>query len=128
MKIPKKAGFKRRAQRGFLMMDLTMALAVLTIAIVPLAFSFAHERQALKADYFRAAAGEVVDGEMEILAAGAAKSFPDGTQPYTVHSGAAAALPPGSFELTKTAGHLRLVWTPGEKNGVSAVARETTLK
>jgi hypothetical protein len=121
-------GQDRREQRGFLMVDLAIGLAVLSIAIIPLGYAFNRERQALKVEYFRAAAGEVVDGEMEILTAGAAKQFPDGTQPYAVNSRAGAILPPGHFELTKTADHLRLTWTPDGKMGVGAVIRETTLK
>lgn len=125
---PPAGGRDGREQSGFLMIDLAIGLAILSLAIIPLGYSFYRERQALQIEYFRAAAGEVVDGEIEILAAGAAQQFPDGTQPYTIRSGAAAALPPGHFELTKTAGHLRLAWTPGDKIGVGAVIRETTLK
>jgi len=115
-------------RRGFLEMDMVVGLAILTIAIVPLGYSFARERQVLRAEYYRAVADEIVDGEMEILAAGAAKSLPDGSQVYTVHSAAAENLPPGHFQLTKTGRRLRLEWTPDEKRGVSAIARETTLK
>lgn len=116
-----------RSQRGFLMVDLIVGLAVLTIAVVPLGYSFARERQALRAEYLHAVASEMVDGEMEILAAGAAKNLPDGAQTYVVQSRAAAVLPPGHFELTKTGNHLRLAWMPGEKTGVGAVVREITL-
>lgn len=110
------------------MVDLAIGLAILSIAIIPLGYSFNRERQALKVEYLRAAAGEVVDGEMEILGAGAAKQFRDGTEAFTVQSGAAAALPPGHFELTKAGDHLRLTWTPDGKTGAGVVMRETTLK
>ena len=109
-------------------MDMVVGLAILTIAIVPLGYSFARERQVLRAEYYRAVADEIVDGEMEILAAGAAKNLPDGSQVYPVHSAAAENLPPGHFQLTKSSSRLRLEWTPDEKRGVSAIARETTLK
>jgi AhpC/TSA family len=82
----------------------------------------------LRLDYFRAVADEVVDGEMEILAAGGWKNFPDGTQAYTVHSRAAANLPAGHFELIKTGNHLRLEWTPDKRRGIGAVVREVTIK
>ena len=117
-----------RERHGFLMVDLAIGLAILSLAIIPLGYSFNRERQVLQIEYFRATAGEVVDGEMEILAAGAAKQIPDGAQPYTVQSRAAAALPPGHFELTRTASRLRLSWTPDEKTGIGAVVRESTLK
>jgi hypothetical protein len=117
-----------RSRRGFLMMDLVVAMAVLSLAIIPLGFSFARERQVLKIEYQRGVANEIVDGEMEILAAGAWKNFPDGAQSYTVHANAAAKLPPGHFRLTKTGNHLRLEWTPDKRQGVGEVVREVTVK
>ena len=117
-----------RRLHGFLEIDLLVAMAILTLAVVPLGYSFARERQMLKIEYQRSVANEIVDGEMEILAAGAGKSFPDGSQNYSVRANAASQLPPGHFQLTKTGNHLRLEWTPDKKRGVGAVVRETTLK
>src|ERR1700722_5010624 len=117
-----------RRKGGYLEMDLVVALAILALAIIPLAFSFGQEREMLRLDYSRAVADEVVDGEMEILAAGDWKSFPDGQQNYTVNSHAAANLPPGSFEFTKTGNHLRLQWTPKKKEGIGAIVREFTIR
>lgn len=110
------------------MIDLAMAMIVLSAAILPLAFSFAKERDVLQLDYFRAVADEIVDGEMEVLAAGDWKNFPNGSRVYTVHSRSAANLPPGHFELTKTENHLRLEWMPDQRQGVGIVAREITIK
>jgi hypothetical protein len=115
-------------QRGFLSADLAVGLCILALAVLPLGYSFVRERQVLRIEYQRCVADEVVDGEMEILAAGAAKNLPDGAQQYTVHAVAANQLPPGHFELTKSGNHLRLDWTPDARRGVSAVVRETTLK
>ena len=117
-----------RARRGYLQIDLLVGLAILALAIVPLGYSFARERQVLKMEYARSAANEIVDGEMEILAAGAARNFPDGSQNYSVHARAVASLPPGKFQLTKTGNQLRLVWHSDEKHGIGSVVRETTLK
>jgi hypothetical protein len=116
-----------RRQQGLLEIDLAIALAILTLAIMPIGFAFARERQALRADYCRAVANEIVDGEMEVLAAGDWKNYPDGAQTYTVHSRAAANLPAGHFELTKNSNHLRLEWTPDKRQGIGAVIRETTI-
>jgi hypothetical protein len=117
-----------RSRSGFLMVDLIVALAILSLAIMPLGFSFARERQILKIEYFRSVANEIVDGEMEILAAGDWKNFPDGAQSYTVHSRAAANLPPGHFQLTKTGNHLRLEWSSDNYRGIGAVVREVNVK
>ena len=115
-------------QRGILQVDLLVGLAILTIALLPLGYSFARERQVLRIEYYRSVINELVDGEMEILAAGAARNLPDGPQNLTVQSRAAEKLPAGHFQLTKTGNHLRVEWTPDEKCGLSAVAREATLK
>jgi hypothetical protein len=117
-----------RDRRGFLMVDAVVAMAILSLAIVPLGFSFARERQVLKIEYLHSVANEIVDGEMEILAAGDWKNFPDGAQAYPVHSRAAANLPPGHFQLTKTGNHLRLEWMPDKRKGVGVVVREVTVK
>jgi hypothetical protein len=116
------------SKRGFLEVDLLVGLAILSLAIVPLGFSFARERQVLKIEYVRSVANEIVDGEMEILAAGDWKNFPEGSQNYTVRANAVTSLPPGHFQLTKTGNHLRLEWNSDEKHGIGAVVREVTVK
>ena len=117
-----------RSLRGFLEVDLVVGLAILTLAIVPLGYAFARERQVLKIEYGRSVANEIVDGEMEILVAGDWKNFPNGSQNYSVHANAAVSLPPGHFQLTKTGNHLRLEWNADEKRGIGAVVRETTVR
>jgi hypothetical protein len=117
----------RQARRGFLQVDLAVALAILSIAILPLGYTFVRERELLKIEYQRSVANEIVDGEMEILAAGAGRNFPDGSQMYPVQSRAAAALPPGHFELIKAGNHLRLAWMPDARWGLGAVIRKTTM-
>jgi hypothetical protein len=113
---------------AFLEVDLLVAVAILALAIVPLGFSFAHERSELRADYYRAVTNEIVDGEIEVLAAGRWQEFPDGSHIYTVHSGAAKNLPRGHFELTKNGKHLRLEWMPDVRQGVGTVVREVTVQ
>jgi hypothetical protein len=119
---------RRPGARGFLEIDLAVGLAILMLAVLPLGYSFVRERRALKIEYCRSVADEIVDGEMEILAAGAARDLPEGTQVYSVHAQAATQLPPGHFQLTKTSHSLRLEWTPDARRGLGAVVRETTLK
>ena len=118
----------KKSERGILQMDLAAGLAILALAIVPLGFSFAKERQVLKLEYQRSVIMELVDSEMEILAAGAARNLPDGTQNLSVSSRAMEKLPPGQFQLNKNGGHLRLEWRPDNQCGFGPVIRETTLK
>lgn len=129
MKLPNaKQRLFDRHQKGVLEMDLLMALTILTLAILPLGFSFARERASLRAEYMRSAVDEIVDGEMEILAAGDWKNYPDGAQNYAVHANIAAHLPAGHFELTKNGNHLRLEWLPDHKQGIGAISREIIVK
>jgi hypothetical protein len=117
-----------KRNHGFMMVDLFVGMVILAVAILPLAFSYVRETRLLRAEYFHGAAMEIVDGEMEILAAGEWRNSPDGSQPYTVHANAAANLPPGRFQLTKTGQHLRLEWTSDNRQGVGTVIREVTIK
>jgi hypothetical protein len=128
-KMPRPLATGHRHERGFfLMTDLIVGMAILTLAIIPLAFSFARDQRLLRAEYYRAAAVEIVDGEMEVLAAGAWRDFPEGQQVYTVHAATAAHLPPGRFEFTRAGNHLRLEWKSDKRVGVGEVVREVTVK
>lgn len=117
-----------RSQSGFLEVDLVVAMAILALAILPVGYAFQHERRVLHAEYYRTVAVELVDGEAEILAAGAGRDFPDGEHPYLLHTPAAAALPAGIFQLIKTGAHARLEWIPTTRQGVGMVSREFTIK
>jgi hypothetical protein len=115
-------------ERGMLMADLFVAMGILAVAIMPLAFSYVRETRLLRAEYFRGVAMEIVDGEMEVLVAGEWRNLPEGSQSYAVHAGAAANLPPGHFQLIKTGNHLRLEWASDRRQGIGTVVREVTFK
>jgi hypothetical protein len=117
-----------RSTRAFLILDLVVGMAMLVLAVFPLAYSVNSEARLFRATYQRALAMEIVDGEMEILAAGAWHAFPEGTQVYPVSARAAANLPAGQFQLTRTGYHLRLQWSPAERTGIGTVVREVTVK
>jgi len=117
-----------RRERGFMMVDLLVGMAILAAAVLPLAFFYVKETRVLRAEYFHGVAMEIVDGEMEVLAAGAGRNLPDGSQPYVVHARAAASLPAGHFQLTKTGQHLRLEWASDQRQGIRPVVREVTIK
>jgi len=117
-----------RARRGIVMLDLAIALGLLTTAMMPLVFAYAKEMTMLHAEYDRAVVMEIVDGEAEVLAAGAGKNYPEGTQAYVVHLKAAVNLPPGHFQLTRTGNHLRLEWRSDRPKGIGPMVRELTMK
>ena len=113
--------------RGMVLIELVVAMAILAIALLPLGYAAGSTARRLRANYQRAVAVEIVDGEMEILAAGEWRAFPEGAQPYTIHAKAAASLPPGHFQFTRAGNHLRLEWSSTEKRGIGAVVREVTV-
>jgi hypothetical protein len=110
-----------------LMIELVAAIALLTGALLPIAYSLASEKRLAHASYQRAVAMEIVDGEMEILAAGEWRAFPPGVHGYRVNSMAATNLPRGRFILTLETNKARLEWQPGVKMHGGPIVRETSL-
>jgi hypothetical protein len=119
---------KGARQRGTLMMEMLVALALLTGVLIPAAYSIASERRFARVLYYRAVAMEIVDGEMEVLAAGQWRAFEPGTREYTVRAGAATNLPPGRFLLTVADNKARLEWRPAARRSGGPVVREVRLK
>ena len=118
----------RSKERGALITELMVAMAIIVIALFPLAFSFAQEAKFLRASYNRSVAMEIVDGEVEALLAGEWRSFQEGAQDYAPHARAETNLPSGKFQLTLTGHRLRLEWLPSEKDQGARVVREVTVK
>jgi hypothetical protein len=111
----------RPRQRGALATDLIVALAVLVVAVVPLAFSFNHEQKVLTRYYHRAVV-------MERLAAGEWRAYERGRQPYEVKSAAADQLPKGQFTLTVEEDRVRLEWAPEQRGKGGRLVREGRLR
>lgn len=120
------SGTSRR--RASLLIELLVAMAILSGVVLPLAYSIAAERRYARALYQRAVAVEIVDGEMEVLAAGGWRAFTNGVTGYPVQAGAATNLPPGRFILTSTPQRLRLEWRPNVKQHGGPVVREVMRK
>src|SRR5581483_8076670 len=96
---------------------------ILAGALLPVAFSIASEQKLAQIHYQRAIAMEIVDGEMETLAAGDWRGFTAGVHDYPVNAAAATNLPPGKFLLTVSPQSIRLEWRP-EAGKHGPVARE----
>lgn len=110
------------------MIELVVALGILTTAAIPLSTIFLHERNLCRAYYHRAIAMEIVDGEMEILAAGEWRAAQSGSQPYAVRAEAAKNLPPGRFVLTVQEKRVRLEWVPDKLGSGGKVVREALVR
>ena len=86
-------------------------------------------RQAVDAEKFAHEAHVRAPGELHLFrTVMEAVSYTHLSQIYPVRAAAAAVLPPGHFQLTKTGGNLRLAWTPDGRSGVGAIVREITVK
>ena len=116
-----------RRQRAVLTTELLIAIGILTTAVLPLAYGWQQERKLLRAHYHHAVVMQIVDGEMEILAAGEWRGVREGQQPYPVRAEAARNLPPGRFVLTRHGETLRLAWQPDKPDHGGKVVREIRL-
>jgi hypothetical protein len=110
------------------MTDLIVGLGILVIALMPLAYSLAQEHKVVRASYHKAAAMEIIDGEMEILLAGEWREFKEGSQPYSLPPETAKNLPPGKATLTVTGKRIRLEWQPEQKYSGGKILREGVIK
>ena len=115
-------------QRASLTTELLVAMALLIGVLAPVAYSFAAERRYARAAYQHAVAMEIVDGEMEVLAAGEWRSHLFGAHDYEVNAEAAANLPPGHFRLTIAEKKLTLEWSPDRRMpGLPVIIRQASL-
>ena len=115
-------------RRGGLLVELLLAIGILVSTLLPVAYSVASEKRLARACYQHAVAMEIVDGEIELLAAGEWRNFATGTHPYEIHAGAMTNLPPGNFLLTVASGRIRLEWNPSVKHAGGPVVREVAAK
>jgi hypothetical protein len=119
---------KLAVERGYLMAELLVAMAILVAVILPVAYSFTQEKRVARGYYDRAVAMEIVDGEMEVLMAGEWRTFAPGQYAYPVNENAVTNLPPGKFTLTIQTNKVRLEWKPDNNGHGGPVAREATAR
>jgi len=110
------------------MTELVIAISIVGLTILPLALGFLSEQKLCRAYYYRALAMEIVDGEMEVLAAGEWRAFEAGTRAFQPKTAAVTNLPPGRFELTISNEAVRLAWLPARRDVGGPVVREVSLE
>jgi hypothetical protein len=119
----------KRNRQGSIMVELVVAIGILTAALLPLAYSYSNEQHQCHLAYIHAIAMELVDGQLEVLVAGRWHEVGgDGTYDYPVSAGAARNLPPGKFTLTVNGRQLRLEWRPDNPRFGRPVVREATAR
>lgn len=117
-----------RRESGQLITEMMVAISILILVMLPLAFAFAQEQKLCRTYYFEAVVMEIIDGEMEILAAGEWRTFGEGAQPYSIRAQAAENLPPGKFILTRHGRGLKLEWAADKKGQGKRLVREVTVR
>jgi len=113
-----------RRRDGVILIEAIVAIGLLAVMVTVFAAAQHTERRALLTQYRRAVAMSIVDGEMEVLAAGEWRAWDEGQHPYPVRVEAARNLPEGVFTLTRRAKSVQLAWRPARG---APIAREATL-
>ena len=114
------------AERGMLITEAVVAMGILAAVLIPLSFIFYQETRLCRAYYYDAVALEVVDGEMEVLAAGEWRACNEGTHRYQPAAMAATNLPAGEFVLTHDGPRVQLEWRPAQRGRGRPIVREWT--
>jgi Tfp pilus assembly protein PilV len=123
-----KMNMPNKKQRGAIMAELIVAMSVLVIAMLPLSYAAISNTRELRTTYQKAIATEIVDGEIEILAADTTQQIEQGTNTYDVHANAATNLPPGQFQISRNGNLVRLQWTSAKKIGIGPIVREVRIQ
>ena len=119
---------QRQKEKGMLSTDLFVAMGLLALALIPISFSFMNEQKLCRAYYQRALTVQILDGEMEALAAGEWRAFKEGEQDYSVSTAALKNLPAGKFVFHRAGKDLRLEWHSLKDNSRSKITREAVGK
>jgi hypothetical protein len=115
-------------ERAALTVELVVAMSILATAMIPLTYSFVQEQKLCRVYYYRAILTEILDGEVEVLAAGEWRSFKEGSQPYRVNGEAAKNLPGGHFALDLSKDKVKLEWLPDKRGSGGRLSREARLR
>jgi len=121
-----------RRRNGSLQADLVSALGLAALVVIPLGYGFLNHQRLVRNEAIHAVVLTLLDGEMEVLAAGELRSFNPGTHPYPLRGVAADRLPPGHCSLIRTtlpdqATSLTLEWQPTNGSTLHSVTRTLVL-
>ena len=109
---------------AFLNMELAVALSIFVVVMIPMGFTILRDQELMRAYQTRAAIMEIIDGELEVLAAGYWREFSEGEHVYEVKAESVDALHQGRFNLIRSERKLRLEWIPEKKRRGGVLFRE----
>jgi hypothetical protein len=116
-----------RCRRGFASIDLFLAMAIFLVGFFSIAYLSTREMKLARAYYYDAIAMSLVDGELEVLAAGAWRELPTGDSQYRSPAPTMKSLPPGEFRATRSESAIRLEWIPSSRGNGRRITREFAL-
>ncbi|MCD8535746.1 MAG: hypothetical protein LR011_13570 [Verrucomicrobia bacterium] len=120
-------GFQsRRSRGGFATMDMVISMILIISVMLPLGFSLARDGELYRAYSIRARAMSILDGEMEVLAAGYWRHFGLGQHAYQPRSQSAASMT-GEFLLSVSESELKLTWNPANRYRGGVVERRIVI-
>lgn len=120
--------FRPGPNRAALMLELLVGMAILVLAVFPIAFQFLMEQRIVRDSYREAVVMEILDGEAEFLMMGAWKTAPLGTSEYPINAEAQASLPPGRFLVSRSSDRIRLEWLPSAGVKLRSQTREFLIR
>lgn len=116
-----------RRRRGFASIDLFLAMAIFLVGFFSIAYLSTREMKLARAYYFDAIAMSLVDGELEVLAAGAWRELPPGESEFRSKAPTRESLPPGKLRATRSDRLIRLEWIPAGRGNGRHITREFAL-
>jgi len=116
-----------RNQRGFASIDLFLAMAIFLVGFFFVAYLSTREMKLARAYYYDAIAMSLVDGELEVLAAGAWRELPTGESEFRSKAPTRESLPPGRLRATRSDRLVRLEWIPANRGNGRHITREFAL-
>lgn len=117
---------RSRRRLGALQADLVTALGLAALVVIPFGYGFLNHQRLIRNETVHATLLGLLDGELEILAAGEHRAFPTGTSSYPLHGLATQSLPPGTCTLTRETSpeqtpQITLEWKPTATNSLHVV-------
>jgi hypothetical protein len=113
-------------RRGGVLMELIVGLALLAGVLLPLAGGFVSQRRMAAQLSKRLVLMELIDGELEFIAAGRWKEFNEGTNSFLIETPAGFVPPAGRSYLIRESDRFRLVWEPEAKTALGTIERHWT--
>ncbi len=123
----------RQSKKVFSMVELVVALGIIGIALLPLAYGFRLEGKSMQALYYRSVAEQILDGQREILAAGAWRKYQIGANRFEIRNKAFDNLPEGDLKLELSSMNngkvkIMLSWKAREFKGIGEVRKEAVVQ